>query len=219
MKALEPMYAARTQARARLDYTAEAVERAKRLAATAADHLKSLELRADEAEANQATELAVQIARGGPSADLPAAVDEDLALTAARRDHAVKAKALAKLEGIRVEAQTDLAAAERAVMQAVDQVLGDEIAERAGKVEHHLNEAHRLGTSLKYFAAAAGIHATLIVPDSTLRVLDRLSTPLIDSLEIPINMEKLGDVAAFRDWTARREKMITGDAATEATAA
>src|SRR5258708_36403588 len=128
MKPLEPKYAARTEARARLAYAAEAVERAKRLAATAAAHLRDLDRRAEEAEANNATELALLIARGGPTAELPATVDDGLAqaLAAARRDHAVTAKALTELAGIRDVAQADLAAAERAAVQAVGQVPRDE---------------------------------------------------------------------------------------------
>ncbi len=90
-------------------------------------------------------------------------------------------------------------------------MLGDEIVERAAQVDRLLNEARRLGTALKYFAVAAGVHANGIVPAPALRVLDRIHLPLIDALEIPINMEKLGDVAAFRDWAARRAAMIDGD--------
>jgi hypothetical protein len=221
MKALEPKYAARTEARARLDYAAEAVERAKRLAATAAAHVQTLDKRSDEADANNATELAVLIARGGPTAELPAAVDEDLAqaLGAARRDHAIKAKALAQLEGIRAEAQAGVAAAERAVVTAVDQILTDEIAARAKNVEDLLNEAHRLGVALKYFAVAAEVNANAVVPASTLRVLDRLNLPLINALETPINLAATGDVAAFRDWAAQREQMIAGTPSEEPRAA
>jgi hypothetical protein len=221
MKDLEPKYAARAQARARLDYATDAVERAKRLEAEAAAHVHDLESRAEEAETHNATELAVLIANGGPTAELPAAVDDGVAhaLATAIYDHNLKARALATLKRARDEGQTELAAAERAVVQAVDQILGDEIAERARQVEHHLDEALRLGVSLKYFAVAAGIHATGVIPAPTQRVLDRLEAPPIDLREIPINLEKLGDVAAFREWTARRDWMIAGDAAQEDEAA
>ena len=221
MKALEPKYAARTEARARLAYAAEAVERAKRIESAATATVRDLERRAEEAETNHATELAVLIARGGPTAELPATVDDDLAsaLLAARRDHSVKAKALSKLVDIRADAQADLAAAERAVVQAVDQILTDEIAERAHVVDRLLNEAQRLGVALKYFAVSAQVNASAIVPATALRVLDRLNLPLINALETPINLAQAGDVAAFRDWTQRRTEMIAGTMSDEPKAA
>jgi len=217
MNSLDPKYAARTEARARLDYTQEAVARATRLASTAHEHLRDLEKRAEDAEANNATELAKLIAHGEPTTELPAMVNDDLAqaLSAARRDHSVKAKALAQLEAIRAEAEADLTAAERAVVKAVDQFLNDEIVARARHVEDLLNEARRLGTALKYFTTAAGVHSTNLVSDHTLSVLDRLEAPLLDARHVPVDMVKLGDVAAFRDWTARREQMIAGGVVSE----
>ena len=104
MKILEPKYAARTTARARLDYAAEAVTRARRLEVAASDLVHELNKRSEAAEAHNAAELAVLIASGGPTVELPAMVDEGLAaLAAARRDHSVKAKALAQLEAIHAE--------------------------------------------------------------------------------------------------------------------
>ena len=73
--------------------------------------------------------------------------------------------------------------------------------------------------SLKHFAAAAGLHSTTVIPPTPLRVLDRLNLPLINALEIPINLAQLGDSAAFRDWTTKRERMIEGEPETEPLAA
>ena len=222
MKILEPRYAARSDARAKLDAATAAVERAKRLASTAAEQLKSLEQRAAQAEASDASQMAEMIAKGGlESAHSFANVDDATTqeLSAARRDHSVKAKALATLEAARAEAKTDLLVAERAVVEAVDQLLSDEIAARARHVDDLLNEARRLGTALKYFATAAGVHSTNTALGPTLSVLDRLEAPLLDARHVPVDMSKLGDVAAFRDWTERRAAMIAGTASDEPKAA
>src|ERR1700677_442929 len=152
MKILEPRYAARASARTKLDAAAKAVERAKRLASTAAEQLKSLEQRAAQAEAADASQMAEMIAKGGlESAHSFANVDDATTqeLSAARRDHSVKAKALATLE-----------------------------AARARHVDDLLNEAQRSGVSLKFLAIALQVNGA-IVPASTLRVLNRLDLPLI----------------------------------------
>jgi hypothetical protein len=98
------------------------------------------------------------------------------------------------------------------VVQWVDKTLTDELAERARQIERHLDEACRLGTALKYFAVAAAINASEFVEPSTERVLNRLHAPLIDGHHLPIDLEKLGDIPAFSDWIARRERMIAGEA-------
>jgi hypothetical protein len=213
MKSLEPLYAARTEARAKLGDATKAVERAKQLEAAAAVIVQTLDKRAEEADATNATELAALIARGGPTAELPAIIDEIQAhaQSAARRDHAIKVKARVTLECARDAAQAHLAAAERDVVVAVDQILTDEITERAKQVERLLNDAHRLGVALKFFAVAAEVNASAVVPASTLRVLDRLNLPLINALETRIDLATTGDVPAFRDWTQRRAEMIAGD--------
>jgi hypothetical protein len=222
MKSLEPKYAARSEARAKLDRANDAVTRAKRLDAAAAEQLKSLEYRASQAEAADASQMAEMIAKGGlESAHSFANVDDAATqeLSAARRDHSVKAKALATLEAARDDAQTELALAERAVVAAVDQILRDEITERAKKVDDLLNEASRLGLRLKYFAVAASMHSTSVASGSILNVLDRLEAPLLDARHVPVDMAKLGDVAAFSDWTQRRAALIAGDEESEPKAA
>jgi hypothetical protein len=211
MKSLEPKYAARAEARARLDRAADAVTRAKRLEAAAAAKAHELEQLAAQSEARHVSHMARVIAEGGLTVEGTVQYDGtgDLALT--QSDLSLKRKALAHLELAQAEAQTDLTVAERAVVQAVDQLLSDEIVARARHVEDLLNEAHRLGLALKYFATAAGVHSTNIVPASTLSVLDRLEAPLLDARHVPVDMGKLGDVAAFRDWAARRASLISGD--------
>jgi len=212
-KGLDQLYTARATARARLDYATQAVERAQRIETDALARVDTLTVQVATVESEQATALACQIAQGGPSSELPTPMDAGLvsALDLAKSDLSIKHRALASLQSAQAEGQVALAVAERAVISAVDEYLAAEIIARAKYVADLLDEARRLGIALKYFAVAAGVNATGIIPVSTLRVLDRLSVPLIDALEIPINMAQLGDVAAFREWTARRAAMIDGE--------
>jgi hypothetical protein len=217
-KMLEPKYVARAEARAKLDRAEHVVTCAKRFVGAAADQLKSLEQRAAQAEAADASQMAEMIAKGGLESAQSISGDDDRALTAARRDHSVKAKALATLEAAVTTAQVGLAQAERAVVKAVDQILTDEITARAKKVDDLLNEARRLGVALKYFAVTAQVNGA-VVPASTQQVLNRLDLPLISLMETPINLAKTGDSVVYRDWTARRAEMIAGDLSEEPKAA
>jgi hypothetical protein len=133
-----------------------------------------------------------------------------VALESAKVDHALALKRLEDSQGEHAHASLEARTAEAMVVKAVDKILTDELAESAKQVERHLDEARRLGLSLRHFAIAAGIHTTGIISAATQQVLDRLGEPLIDLREVPIHLEKLGDVAAFREWVARRDRMITG---------
>jgi hypothetical protein len=210
---LTAAYADRDDAHAKLHNAAQAVERASRIEAAAAGHVRDLEQCSAHIETIQAGQLAERIA-AGPADDTIEMVDGDAAaaLAAARSDESIKSKALATLKAAHAQRQSDLAAAERAVVDAVDRILHDEMVERARSIERHLDEARRLGLALKYFAVAAGIHGSGVIPTSVQRAIDRLGAPLINTLDTPIHLEALGDVAAFRDWTARREQMIAGEA-------
>jgi hypothetical protein len=139
----------------------------------------------------------------------------DTALAASetsKKDHALAVKHLTDAQGEHARAALKAHTAVTMVVTAVDKILTDELAERARQIERHLDEACRLGTALKYFAVAAAIHAPGFIEPSTERVLNRLHASLIDGHEIPNNLEKLGDIPAFRDWIARRERMIAGKA-------
>jgi hypothetical protein len=213
IEALEQLYAARATARARLDYATQAVERAQRIETDALARVDTLTVQVATAESEQATALACQIAQGGPSSELPTPMDEGLvsALALAKSDLSIKHRALASLQSAQAEGQTALAVAERAVISAVDEYLAAEIIARAKQVADLLDQATLLGTALKYFAVACGLHSTAAVAPSTLAVLDRLNVPLLNALHVPIHLEKLGDAAEFAAWTARREQMIDGD--------
>jgi len=150
MHDLEPKYQARAETRARCEFTAQAAERAKRIATIAADQLLGLERSAAESESAQAARLAEQIAAGGPSAELPTAVDEThaTALASARLDLAIKRRALASLEGAHAKAQGQLLDAEAAVVKAVDAIFTSEDRELDRQVKHHLDQALILGKQL-----------------------------------------------------------------------
>lgn len=215
---LEPFYNARAAAHARLNRASDAVTRAKRFAAAAADHLKSLEQRAEQSEAKTASWMANLIATVGLDSVFPPPDqnDEQFAseLTAARRDHSVKAKALTTLEAARTAAQTQVAQAESAVATAVGQLLDDESTERANAVSRLLDEAQRLGTELKYFAVAAQVNGDS-VPASTRHVLNRLDLPLINIMTTAINLAQTGEFPAYRVWLERRAEMMAGTIAAE----
>jgi hypothetical protein len=166
---------------------------------------------ADELFNVRERERPVEAARDRQAYDAAAVV-----LESARKDHALALKRLTDRQAEAAQAEMEARTAEAMVVRAVDGALGAEIVERSRQIADLLDEARRLGTALKYFTVAAGLHATSLVPDSVLRVLDRLSVALIDVREIPINLEKLGDVAAFREWTARRAAMIEGEPESQA---
>lgn len=198
MTVLEPTYTKRTEAYAKLREATQTLTQAQSSAGDELERVRDCERRLDAAR------------------DRPAFDAARAALNSAQADHVLAVKRLTDRQGEHAHADMEARAAEAMVVRAVDQILSDEIAERAKQVAHHLDEARRLGSSLQYFAIASGIHATSIVPQSTLRVLERLHLPLIDSLHIPIDLAQLGDTEAFRDWTARRNAMLDGETAPKA---
>jgi hypothetical protein len=140
----------------------------------------------------------------------------EAALDSALKDHTLALKRLADRQAEHTYAELQVHTAQAQVVEAVDQILADELAQRAKRVNYLLNEALSLGTELKYFAIAAGVNSTKIISPSTLSVVDRLSQPLIDGLTTPIHLANIGDVAAFRAWTERRDQMIAADGETVA---
>jgi hypothetical protein len=134
------------------------------------------------------------------------------AVDSAAKDHNLALKRLADRKAEHTYAELQAETAQALVVKAVDQILTDEMSERAKQIAHHLDEARRLGIALRHFALAAGIHTTGgLIQAATEQVLVRLGEPLIDLREIPISLERLGDVPAFRGWLARRERMIAGE--------
>jgi hypothetical protein len=198
------------------------LDEARRKARAARDALAAATHAVQRAQKQVAVEL-LKVREGerrlDAARDRPTYDAECTALESARKDHALAIKRLTDRQSEQAHADRLARAAEAAMVGAVDQILADEIAERATLVEDHLNQALCLGTALKYFAVAAGVHSTKVISPSTLSVLDRLSQPLIDGHSIPNHMGQLGDIVAFREWTARRAAMIDGDEETAPKAA
>jgi hypothetical protein len=219
MHDLEPKYQARAETRARCEFTAQAAERAKRIATTAADQLLGLERSAAESESAQAAQLAEQIAAGGPSAELPTAVDEThaTALASARLDLAIKRRALASLEGAHAKAQGQLLDAEADVVRAVDQIFHDEDTALEKQVVHYLHQALILGKRLFGIAVDSEMNGRRgqLFPET----LARLDQPLLDRRHLAINFMQQGDTIAAAARAARRAALIAGDAVEEAEAA
>lgn len=192
----EPLHEARAKVAAARDALSAAAQAAQRAQKEAADELFKV----------REAERPMEAARDRRAYDAAA-----VAFESAKKDHALAIKRLTDCKDEQAHAVMQARALEAAVVGAVDQLLTDEIAERSKLVEYHLNEALRLGTALKYFAIAAGVHSTEVISPSTMGVLDRLNLPLINALDMPISVAQLGDTAAFREWTARRSALIDGD--------
>jgi hypothetical protein len=83
MNNLESKYTVRAMARAKLEQTARALERARRIEATAAGHVRTLEQRVAQAEIGQAVQL-VELIAGGNNRFLPCHLTTRQRLTDAR---------------------------------------------------------------------------------------------------------------------------------------
>jgi hypothetical protein len=212
MNNLEPHYQARNTTRAKLESARQALDRAQRIEAAATMHVHALEERLAQAEAAQAAQLADAIAAGGPSADFPSAIDDGLAsaLVSARSDLSIKSKALGSLKRAHAKAQADLAAAERTVVAAVDQIFRDEDITSARQVAHHLDETIRLGKALLHLSIAEEVNGRH-PPSEVTEVLARLDLPLIDRHHVAINLMKDGDVLGAAKRSARRAALIAGE--------
>src|ERR1700676_5426996 len=143
MTTLDALHDQRAKACAKLDSAAEALQPARNIADHAAQQVTDLEPRRAAAQAEQAGRLADAIARGaGASLPLHSVPDAAApALNQARSHAALTTQAMATLEAAHVQRVAELQAAERAVIEAVDQILCDEDIAAAREVSYHLNEA------------------------------------------------------------------------------
>jgi hypothetical protein len=209
--------AARAMAHAKLDEAARVLDRAKRIAATAADHVRTFELKLAQTESDQAAKLADMIA-AGPSAERPTVIDESVVtqLAVARFDLQIKTKALKSLEATDAAAQAAVAVSEAGVIAAVDAIFASEDAELEQKVKHHLDQALHLGKQL--FARAIdnemNRHGELFH-----ETLSRLDGPLLDRRFLAVNFMREGDPAESARRAARRASLISGLTDKEASAA
>jgi hypothetical protein len=219
MKTLAQLRAARAEARSKLSAAAEALERGQKFVREANAALKYLETVREGKVSAAATQLADSLAANDSAALRVPPLPPDTSQTTARNDVETATAALKKLAAAHAQCAMDTAVAEGAVVKAVDGILEAEIAERSQHVQRLLDEALRLGTDLKYFELAAGIHISGVDLTSAAEVIARLSRALLDTKDVPINLQKLGDVAAFQTWVARRGSMIAADAVPEHEAA
>jgi hypothetical protein len=209
MRKLDQLRGQLAEARATIEPAAAILGRAQKLAAAKAEALRALEAQHEAAVAAQSSRLAEDIAAGEPP---DCALDSELAsaLASARHEARIATGAVSALQKAHVERCSAVQSAQAAIVAEVDALLNDEITERALGIARHLDEVVRLGTALKFFCVAAGINSTAGVSAPVQRTLARLDVPLLDMAEIPVNVQKLGDIAAYRDWTDRRSQMIAG---------
>jgi len=215
---LNKLRATRAEDHAKLTEAAEVLERGRRIAATAADHVYTMELKLAQAEFDQATHLAQQIAVGCPSSELPISIDESFVtqLAVARFDLQIKTKALKSLEATHAAAQAAAVASDAAVVRIVDEILSGEDRALEKQVTHHLDQVLHLGKKL--FAIAIdnemNRHGELFH-----EILARLDSPILDRHHLAINFLREGDPAEAARRAARRAALIAGTAVEEATAA
>jgi hypothetical protein len=209
-------YAARDTARKAYAASSAALERAHHLADAAAERLRKAETSTANSESQRADELAAAIASGADEQRIPPidslVVDE--VMRNHRQDAKLKAKALAKIEQDHAAAKAALSAAERAVINAVDELFCEEDIAAARAIAHHLDEAQRLGTALLCLAIAEEITGHNPLPEVT-EALRRLDLPLLDRTSIALNVLKDGDTDAAAARAERREALIRGEESTE----
>jgi hypothetical protein len=218
MISLKPKYTARIDAHTRLEAAAQAVERAKRLETTAAERARTLEQHAAQAESDQATQLAMLIASGGPSTELSTVPDEDLAaaLATARSDLSIKAKALAVLVAVQEDAQAELTAAECAVENAVDKMLHAEsetMASECIEIYERLTQKIAQLRAIVPDELNTPVHLPPDISPGVTRALNLVPPP--DATMIPVNVLQFGTPGNAEAWAARRARMIAGEATEE----
>jgi hypothetical protein len=219
---LDAAYARRATARANAEQAADTLTRAQRLAAVAADKVTALEQKLEAHETGQAQRLAAAISAGRPTPTLPADIaDEGLAaeLATAKSRSAVTTRALDALRAASAQAQAELAAAEAAVVAAVDSILDAGDIEIARQLSHHLSEAVRIGKQLLFTTIANETHHRKAPPAGVAEALEKLDYPMLDRRTVAINMLRTGDQAAYAQRSARRAEMIAGDSTTIETVA
>jgi hypothetical protein len=156
--------------------------------------------------------LAAAIASGADEQRIPPidslVVDE--VMRHHRQDAKLKASALLKLEADHKKARADLDAAERAVVAAVDTIFEREDRDAAAHLAHLLDEAHRIGRELLLRAIAEECAGNPPLEEVT-TALQRLDFPILDRMEIGLNLAKYGDTEAAAARADRRAALISGE--------
>jgi hypothetical protein len=208
-------YAARKEAEAKAERSSQALERARRVLADAANELRVAEQKAADSEAQHASTLAENIVEGhdvsiGLTVHLLLVED----LNTLRSKHSIAQKALASLSAAHDKDEADLRDAERAIVDAVDRLLADEDIETARQVVDHITQAARLGRALQMTAIQTQLATGKAPPSEVQAAIDR-THPLIDGLHVPINFASGPEAMRLgTDRQARRAALIAGPAGT-----
>jgi len=224
---LQIAYASRAAAHKALDASTAALERARNLANAAAERLRKAEASTADSEARRAVELADAIVAGGGEVESVWPIDEmvcDEVMRSARQDAKLKAQALAKLESAHDAAKSNLAAAQAAVVNAVDSLLAAEMPWRLAEFERAVDALMPLASMIEI---PSGIDrpVNFVSPLSAIaeKVLDALKSPP-DPLNTPLGA--LPQLGARNDWIGgrdalaeRRAALIAGEQSPEEQAA
>jgi hypothetical protein len=124
-----------------------------------------------------------------------------------RFDLSIKSKARASLECAHTAAQAAIAAAEAALVKAVDEIFTAEDAELEQQVAYHLDEGLRLGKQLLGRAITNEMNSRGHMFTETLQ---RLDLPLLDRRHLAVNFLREGDQADATRRAARRAAIISG---------
>jgi hypothetical protein len=214
-EALEAAYVKRDEAAPKYEEAAATLARGENLSAAAIDKVTEIKQRLATIEASEAKRLAAAITVGRPMAALPTIAAEGLPAELAEAEYhaSVMGRARDSLRSARDQAQAELAAAERAVINAVDAILDEERIGIAIQVQHHLDEAVRVGKALLFEAIAEEMTTRRQPPAQVKATLARLDLPLVDRFNVATNMWRTGDQAGLALRAARRAEMISGQSA------
>jgi hypothetical protein len=148
--ALDAAHDRQSEARAKREAAAAALDRARKLSVTANAKVADLESGSAATETEQAAALTAAIMAGHPSADLPAAADDAhaSALASARLHASITGRALAALQTTHDKAVAEVKAAESAVIAAAKALVLSEGEAMAAEILHHEAEALRLRENL-----------------------------------------------------------------------
>jgi hypothetical protein len=221
---LESQYSARAEARTRLALAAEALKRGVTFVENCAAAVKHLEAIHDGAQAEAAAVLANSLTAGGPDLHQPPPPTVSSMLTSSRADLDTAQRALKQLQSAHSTAVSELAAAERGVVAAVDQWLDAEREELAAQIERQHEQLTTLIDQLRASTPDA-LHTpnnvSIKLSPLVERALSRLA-PQRDDTRVPVNVlqgNALRLVTANREpWAARRRRLIAGEVAEEAAA-
>ena len=220
---VDVLYAPRDKARAKVEESIATLARAQRIKTSADERVQELEKALETATTEQAHRLEAAISAGAPTDDAsPPNLDAHaiaLDLTSAKLHTSIAVKALESIKSTNAQREAELQAAERAVINAVDQLLDREQIETAMRIQHHIDEVLRLGRPLLGEVIGDGLSTRRHTPEPVKKVLEKLDYPLLDRRHVAVNFVREGDQAALALRAARRAALIAGEISLVADAA